>query len=78
MEARRDDLRSGEAELSASRFAGSLATSLRLRADDEEIDPLALVREVFLHPLPAFIADALEDTLGHLRWERLPEGVDSS
>jgi hypothetical protein len=71
-------VRLGEVDLSASGFSAHFATALSSRAVDEAVDPLTLVRELFLYPLPAFVADALEDTLGYLRCERPPEGVDSS
>jgi hypothetical protein len=77
MSAHRDAL-IGEPELSATTYAAHFADALRSRAAGESVDPLALVRELFLYPLPAFVADALEDTLGHLRCELPPEGVDSS
>lgn len=56
----------------------SLADDIARRAELEGIDPQELVRELFLQHLPEFVADALDETLTHLRAGTGSEGVDSS
>ena len=59
-------------------FSFALAEQIERQAEQDGVDPQELVRELFLRPLPEFVAYALGDALAHLRADRPTEGVDSS
>ncbi len=59
--------RRGVPPFRAGSFPAALAESILAGAQELSVDPLELVRELFLTSLPEFVAVALGDTLDQLR-----------